>query len=91
MLRGLFSAQVGIDVVPLDVPLRIVLSALSPVAVLRDRLKALNGPIYGTKDELWKRLCEFEVRAEQQLRERQWIEAGRRNSFKVLDPTRLRC
>ena len=63
------------DAVPEDVPLRPVLSAWSPVAALRDRLKALNGPTYGTKDELWKRLCEYEARAEQQLRERQWIEA----------------
>ena len=45
-----------IDVVPEDVPLRPVLSAWSPVAALRDQLKALNGPIYGTKDALWKRL-----------------------------------
>ena len=52
-----------------------MLSAWSPVAALRDRLKALNGPTYGTKDELWKRLCEYEARAEQQLRERQWIDA----------------
>ena len=38
-------------------------------------LRALNRPIYGAEDELWKRLCECEARAEQQLRERQWIEA----------------
>ena len=74
LAEGLF-APVGMDVVPEDVPLRQVLSAWSPVAALRDRLKALKGPIYGTKDELWKRLCEYEARAEQQLRERQWIEA----------------
>ena len=55
-------APVGIDVVPPDVHLRPVLSAC-------------NVPIYGTKDELWKRLCEYEARAEQQLRGRQWIEA----------------
>ena len=59
---------VPMDAVPEDVPLR-------PVAALRNRLKALNGPAYGTKDELWKLLCEYEARAEQQLRERQWIEA----------------
>ena len=63
------------DLVPEDFPLRPFVSAWSPVAALRDRLKALNGPVYGTKDELWKRLCEYESRAEQQLRERQWIEA----------------
>ena len=63
------------DVALADVPLGLVLSAWSPVAALRDWLKALNGPIYGTKDELWKRLCEYEARAEQQLREGQWIEA----------------
>ena len=66
---------VPMDVVPEDVPLGPVLPAWSPVAALRDRLKALNGPVYDTKDELWKRLCEYEARAEQQLRERQWIEA----------------
>ena len=56
--------------VPMD-----AVPAWSPVAAVRDRLKALNGPTYRAKDELWKRLCEYEARAEQQLRERQWIEA----------------
>ena len=69
------ALPVPMDAVPEDVSLRPVLSAWSPVAALRDRLKALNGPTYGTKDELWRRLCEYEARAEQQLRERQWIEA----------------
>ena len=69
------ALPVPMDAVPEDVPLRPVLSAWSPVAALRDRLKAIHGPAYGTKDELWKRLCEYEARAEQQLRERQWIEA----------------
>ena len=69
------ALPVPMDAVPEDVPLRPVLSAWSPVAALRNRLKALNGPTYGTKDELWKRLCEYEASAEQQLRERQWIEA----------------
>ena len=69
------ALPVPMDAVPEDVPLRPVLSAWSPVGALRDRLKALNGPTYGTKDELWKRLCEYVARAEQQLRERQWIEA----------------
>ena len=69
------SLPVPMDAVPKNVSLRPVLSAWSPVAALRDRLKALNGAVYGTKNELWKRLCEYEARAEQQLRERQWIEA----------------
>ena len=69
------ALPVPMDAVPEDVPLRPVLSAWSPVAALRDRLKALNGPTYGTKDELWERLCEYEARTEQQLRERRWIEA----------------
>ena len=43
------------------------------IAALLDH--SLNGPIYRTKDELWKRLCEYEARAEQQLRERHWVEA----------------
>ena len=55
------ALPVPMDPVPEDVPLRPVLSAWSPVAALRDRLKALNGPTYGTKDELWKRLCEYEA------------------------------
>ena len=74
------ALPVPMDVVPEDVPLRPVLSAWSPVAALRDRLKALNGLAYGTKDELWKRFCEYEARVEQQLRERQRIEA-RKNEF----------
>ena len=69
------ALPVPMDVVPEDVPLRPVLCAWSPVAALRDGLKALNGLVHGTKDELWKWLCEYEARAEQQLRERQWIEA----------------
>ena len=73
------ALPVPMNAVPEDVPLRPVLSAWSPVAALRDRLKALNGPVYGTKDELWKRLCECEARAEQQLRERQWIEARKKS------------
>ena len=72
------ALPVPMDPVPEDVPLRPVLSAWSPVAALRDLLKVLNGPTYGTKDELWKRLCEYEARAEQQLRERQWIEARKK-------------
>ena len=37
-----------------NVPLRPVLSASSPVAALSDKLMAPSGPIYGTKDKLWK-------------------------------------
>ena len=74
------ALPVPMDAVPEDVPLKPVLSAWSPVAALRDRLKALNGPVYGTKDELWKRLCEYEARAEQQLRKRQWIEGRKTHS-----------
>ena len=70
-LAEALPALVGLE----DVPLRPVLSDWSPVTALRDRLRALNGPISGTKDELWKRVCENEARAEQQLRERQWTEA----------------
>ena len=65
------TLPVPMDPVPEDVPLGPVLSAWSPVAALRDRLKALSSLTYGTKDELWKRLCEHEARTKQQLRERQ--------------------
>ena len=80
------ALPVPMDTVPEDVPLGPVLSAWSPVAALRDRFKAVNGPTYGTKDELWKRLCEYEARAEQQLRERQWIEARKNELIQGAKP-----
>ena len=80
------ALPVPTDAVPEDVPLGLVLSARSPVAALRDRLKALNGPTYGTKDELWKRLCEYEARAEQQLRERQLIMARKKELIQGARP-----
>ena len=80
------ALPVPMDTVPEDVPLRPVLSAWSPVAALRDRFKTVNGPTYGTKDELWKRLCEYEARAEQQLRERQWIEARKNELIQGAKP-----
>ena len=71
-------APAGAEAVPQQVAERPVLSAWSSVGALKGRLKALGGPVYGTKDELWKRLCEWEAIAEKQVRERQWIEARKK-------------
>ena len=79
------ALPVPMDVVPEDVSLRPVLSAWSPVAALRERLKVLAGPVYSTKDELWKQLSEYEARAEQQLRERQLIQGARPHETEIWD------
>ena len=43
----------------------------SPVEAMRNRLKDLELPIYGTKQELWRRLVQQEVRATRQDWQRQ--------------------
>ena len=59
--------------VPPAAPLR-VLGPDSRVDELRDRLKTLRKPIYGTKAEMYNRLVAAESEAELLRRERDWLE-----------------
>ena len=57
------------------VPARLVdLGPQSRTDELRDRLKQLKAPIWGTKHELWTRVVKEETRAELRLQERRWVE-----------------
>ena len=83
-------APTGKEEVPLETAMEIserpALSCGSSVVALKARLKVLKGPVYGTKGELWRRLCEYEARAEQRTRERQWIEARKEEMIKGMLP-----
>eukprot|EP00971_Amphidinium_carterae_P277803 5514004-Amphidinium_carterae.1 len=56
-------------------PPKVLLGPTAKVGAMRDRLRALGQPIYGTKEELYSRLLKAEAEEELRRRERDWIEA----------------
>ena len=72
------SAPVGDTEVPAQAleraPERPMLTGSSPAGDMRARLRVLGGAIYGTKEDLFKRVCEYEAIAEKRAREQQWVE-----------------
>eukprot|EP00971_Amphidinium_carterae_P236947 4702704-Amphidinium_carterae.1 len=57
-----------------DTP-QVVLGPAAKVREMRDRLRILRQPVYGTKEELYSRLLKAEAEEEMRRRERDWIEA----------------
>ena len=69
MVRSPKLVPVALDAVPEHVRLRPVLSAWSPVAAATEaaQIQIDFNVSTSVNDQLWKRLCEYVARAEQQL------------------------
>lgn len=70
-LRAAQSPEESLTSLP---PRLVEINKDSEVGVMRDRLKQLKAPIYGTKAELWARIVKYEALAELKARERIWLE-----------------
>ena len=62
------------------------LKTWSNIKELHSRLCELGAPIYGTKDVLFRRLCEYEQIAARKKKEEEYLETGREESAVAAEP-----
>ena len=71
------SAEAGMTPAP-------VLKTWSSIKELHSRLRELGAPIYGTKDVLFRRLCEYEQIAAKKKKEEEYLEMRRKECWRWL-------
>ena len=64
----------------------VVLGPGSSVIAMRERLKQLGAPVYGTKPDLWKRLVQYESEELRKKKEREYFEERRAELAAPADP-----
>ena len=63
-----------------------VLKKWSSIKELHSRLRELGAPIYGTKDVLFRRLCEYEQIAARKKKEEEYLEMRRKELAVATEP-----
>ena len=63
-----------------------VLGTWSSIKELHSRLRELGAPIYGTKDVLFRRLCEYEQIAARKKKEEEYLESRRKELAVAAEP-----
>ena len=63
-----------------------VLKTWSSIKELHSRLRELGAPIYGTKDVLFRRLCEYEQIAARKKKEDEYLESRRKELAVATEP-----